>query len=422
MNVKNTVKMTVILLALILITLVIFFGLPLSKLVGYYDIPPVIDSINYGLDLTGGVYVVLQAEESEDSADDIERSIATIRERIDALGVKEPTISKQGTNRIRISIPDIADQEQALDIIGKTAQLEFLAPDKKTVLLTGKHVADAKGIYQQTQSGVQEPVVSLTFTQEGKKLFAEATQKYYGEIIYITLDDKVISYPRVNAQITDGQAVIEGMGSLEEASNLAMLIKGGALPVKLTPVEIRTIGPTLGQDSLSTSVVAAGIGVLLIFLFMIIMYKVPGFISCIGLLCYIIITLSILSALKVTLTLPGIAGLILSIGMAVDANVIIFERLREELWLGKSVLLSIKVGFNRAMTTILDSNITTMIAGLVLFIIGSGTVKGFALTLMIGIVVSMFTAILITKKLMQIMYSTNILSAPKYYGAKEMAQ
>ncbi|MEL7569993.1 MAG: protein translocase subunit SecD [Eubacteriaceae bacterium] len=419
MNVKNTVKLTVILLILILVLAVIFFGIPLSKIVGYYDIPPVIDSINYGLDLTGGVYVVLEADTSTTTdSDAVDRSIATIRERIDALGVKEPTITKQGANRIRISIPDIADQEQALEIIGKTAQLEFLAPDKKTVLFTGDVVSDAKGVYQQNSSGVKEAVVSLTFSSEGKKLFADATQKYYGQIIYITLDGKVISDPKVNAVITDGQAVIEGVGTLQEASNLAMLIKGGALPVKLTPVEIRTIGPTLGQNSLSTSVTAAGIGVILIFIFMIIMYKVPGFISCIGLLFYIAITLLILSALQVTLTLPGIAGIILSIGMAVDANVIIFERLREELWLGKSVLLSVKVGFNRAMSTIVDSNITTLIAGLALFVIGTGTVKGFALTLMIGILVSMFTAIVITKKLLLIMYSTNILSAPKNYGAK----
>lgn len=419
MNVKNTVKFGVIIFILIAMLLVMFFGLPLSKIFGYYDIPPVTDSINYGLDLTGGVYVVLEADAADIATDSdaIDRTIATIRERIDSLGLKEPTITKQGTNRIRISIPDIADQEEALDIIGKTAQLEFLSPDGD-VILTGDDVTDAKGVYQQNDSGVQEPVVSLTFSSEGTKLFAAATQEYYGQVIDISLDGKSISSPTVSAVITDGKAVIEGMSSLEEASNIAMLIKGGALPVALTPVEIRTVGPTLGQDSLSSSILAAGIGVLLIFAFMIIIYKVPGFVSCIGLLCYIILTLLILSALQVTLTLPGIAGIILSIGMAVDANVIIFERIREELALGKSVLLSIKIGFQRALTTIMDSNITTMIAGFVLFVLGSGTVKGFALTLMIGIVVSMFTAIVITKKLIKIMYSTNILSNPKYYGAK----
>jgi preprotein translocase subunit SecD len=419
MNVKNTIKLGIFIVILIAILLVMFFGLPLSKLVGYYDIPPVTDSINYGLDLTGGVYVVLQASDEDVASDSdaIDRAIATIRERIDSLGVKEPTITKQGSSRIRISIPDIADQEEALDIIGKTAQLEFLSPDGD-VILTGDDVTDAKGVYQQSSSGMQEPVVSLTFSSEGKELFAAATEEYYGQIIDISLDGKTISSPTVSAIITDGKAVIEGMGSLEEASNIAMLIKGGALPVELTPIEIRTVGPTLGQDSLNSSIMAAGIGILLIFIFMMIMYKVPGFISCIGLLCYIIITLLILSALQVTLTLPGIAGIILSIGMAVDANVIIFERIREELLLGKSVLLSIKLGFQRAITTIMDSNITTMIAGLVLFVLGSGTVKGFALTLMIGIVVSMFTAIVITRKLMKVMYSTNILSNPKYYGAK----
>ena len=284
------------------------------------------------------------AEEDMATGDAVERSITIIRERIDSLGVKEPTITKQGSNRIRISIPDIANQEEALDIIGRTAQLTFLAPDR-SVILTGKDVVDAKGVYQQTSAGVNQPVVSLSFSPEGTKLFAEATQKYYGQIIAINLDGKDISTPRVNAVITNGQAVIEGMASLEEASKIAMLIKGGALPVTLTPVEIRTIGPTLGQNAFSSSMFAAGIGIILIFIFMIVLYKVPGFVSCLGLIIYTLITLFILAAMKVTLTLPGIAGIILSIGMAVDANVIIFERIREEIMLGKSILLSIKIGF-----------------------------------------------------------------------------
>jgi len=418
-SVKNVVKLCVLIVVLAVLAAVMFFGLPLSKVVGYYDIKPVTSSINYGLDLTGGVYVVLEAaEDGEGTSDAVERSVTIIRERIDSLGVKEPTITKQGSNRIRISIPDIANQEEALDIIGRTAQLTFLAPDG-TVILTGKDVIDAKGLYQQTSAGVNQPVVSLAFSPEGTKLFAEATEKYYGQIIAINLDGRDISTPRVNAVITNGQAVIEGMASLEEASKTAMLIKGGALPVSLTPVEIRTIGPTLGQNALSSSMFAAGIGILLIFIFMIVLYKVPGFVSCLGLIVYTLITMFILAALKVTLTLPGIAGIILSIGMAVDANVIIFERIREELMLGKSILLSIKNGFQRAVTTILDSNITTMIAGLVLFVVGTGTVKGFALTLMIGILVSMFTAVFITKQLLKLVYSTGIFAEAKYYGAKE---
>lgn len=418
-NVKSIVKLIIIMVVLAITALVTFLGLPLSKVVGYYDIEPITSSIHYGLDLTGGVYVVLEAaEEDMATGDAVERSITIIRERIDSLGVKEPTITKQGSNRIRISIPDIANQEEALDIIGRTAQLTFLAPDR-SVILTGKDVVDAKGVYQQTSAGVNQPVVSLSFSPEGTKLFAEATQKYYGKIIAINLDGKDISTPKVNAVITNGQAVIEGMASLEEASKIAMLIKGGALPVTLTPVEIRTIGPTLGQNAFSSSMFAAGIGIILIFIFMIVLYKVPGFVSCLGLIIYTLITLFILAAMKVTLTLPGIAGIILSIGMAVDANVIIFERIREEIMLGKSILLSIKIGFQRAMTTILDSNITTMIAGMVLFVVGTGTVKGFALTLMIGIVVSMFTAVLVTRQLLKLVYSTGVLATPKYYGAKE---
>ena len=294
---------------------------------GIYDLGGIGDKINYGLDLTGGVNVVLEAKGTTDdpvTPEKIESAILTIRQRIDSIGLTEPTITKQGENRIRVSIPSVTNQEEALELIGKTAQLEFLAPDD-SVILTGKDVVDSKGVMQKNAAGIEQPVVTLKFSENGTKLFAKATEAYIGQTIKIKLDQEIISSPTVNVAITTGEAVIEGMASLEEAGNLAALIRGGALPVKLEPVEVRTIGPTLGQDSLNKSIFAGAIGILLILVFMLIFYRGLGLIADIALIIYLMLLLTIMALLNVTLTLPGIAGMILSVGMAVDANVIIFE-------------------------------------------------------------------------------------------------
>jgi preprotein translocase subunit SecD len=406
---------------LILITLfialvgyVLFSGVS----VGVYDIGNVSNNINYGLDLTGGVNVVLEAEATDDdpvTAEKIESAMLTIRQRIDTLGVSEPTITKQGDNRIRVSIPSVSDQEEALDLIGKTAQLEFVGPDG-TVILTGKDVVDSKGVMQTDSTGLEKAVVTLKFSEEGTKLFADATQKYIGQAIQIKLDDEIISSPTVNVAITNGEAVIEGIGDIEEAGNLASLIRGGALPVKLVPIEVRTVGPTLGQNSLDKSIYAGIIGICLVLVFMLIFYRGLGIIADLALVIFIIIFMIILTALNVTLTLPGIAGLILTIGMAVDANVIIFERIKEEARLGKSLLTAIDAGFSRAFSTILDSNVTTLIAGFVLFFLGSGSVQGFAVTLILGILVSMFTAVVITKQLVILLVKTELFKSNTFYG------
>nr|WP_320025552.1 protein translocase subunit SecD [uncultured Acetobacterium sp.] len=412
---KKSVAEFILVIALIIATgYVLFFGVT----IGVYDIGNISKNINYGLDLTGGVNVVLEAESTDGDAvtsEKIDSAILTIRQRIDSIGVSEPTIIKQGDNRIRVSIPSVTDQNEALDLIGKTAQLEFLAPDG-SVILTGKDVTDSKGVMQKDNSGIESAVVTLKFNEEGTKLFADATQKYIGQVIQIKLDDEVISSPTVNVAITNGEAVIEGMADITEAGNLASLIRGGALPVKLTPVEIRTIGPTLGQDSLNDSIYAGIIGIGLVLIFMLVMYRGLGFLADLALIIFIMIVLTVMSVMNVTLTLPGIAGLILTVGVAVDANVIIFSRIREEARLGKSLMTAIDNGFSKAFGTILDSNVTTLIAGFVLFFMGTGSVQGFAVTLILGIVVSMFTAIVITKKLVKLLVKTGLFNSNAFYG------
>ena len=411
---KSGMLLILITLFIALVGYVLFSGVS----VGVYDIGNVSNNINYGLDLTGGVNVVLEAQATDDepvTAEKIESAMLTIRQRIDTLGVSEPTITKQGDNRIRVSIPSVSDQEEALDLIGKTAQLEFVGPDE-TVILTGKDVVDSKGVMQTDSTGIEKAVVTLKFSEEGTKLFAEATQKYIGQAIKIKLDDEIISSPTVNVAITNGEAVIEGIGDIEEAGNLASLIRGGALPVKLVPIEVRTVGPTLGQNSQDKSIYAGMIGIGLVLIFMLIFYRGLGIIADLALIIFIIIFMIILTALNVTLTLPGIAGLILTIGMAVDANVIIFERIKEEARLGKSLLTAIDAGFSRAFSTILDSNVTTLIAGFVLFFLGSGSVQGFAVTLILGILVSMFTAVVITKQLVILLVKTELFKSNTFYG------
>lgn len=417
---KNVLKLIAVFAVVACCYLVFMFGLPVSKVVGIYDLEPMKDTINYGLDLTGGVNVVLEAKESDGSKVDeqtLDKAVETIRTRIDSLGVKEPTISKQGTNKIRVSIPDVEDQEEALSIIGKTAKLEFIDPKGK-VILDGGNVKSAKYEMQKTEY-VQEPVVALEFDSAGAKAFAQATSKNIGKVISIQLDGENISTPRVQSAITDGKCVITGMKDADEATELATLISAGSLPVDLEAVEIRTVGPSLGQNSLENSLKAGVIGVLLVFLFMIVIYKLPGFVADLSLIIYIIVYLILMSGLGITLTLPGIAGIILSIGMAVDSNVIIFERMREELEDGKTIFAAIDAGFSRALTSIIDANVTTIIAGLVLFFLGAGTIKGFALTLMTGVIVSMFTAVFVTKRLMILICSFERFEDVKLFGIKE---
>lgn len=396
---KQTIRLLLTVLAVVLAVLVFVFGIPASRIAGVYDVKPVGSMIKYGLDLTGGVYVVLQADESvtEVSEDTLEKAITIIRARIDSLGVNEPEISIQGSNKIRVSIPSIEDEAAAVALIGQTAKLQFVDPDGN-VIVTGEHVESSTFDNYTESTGVQTPAVKLVFDDEGAALFSEATARLIGQVIYIQLDDEVISAPKVNTQITEGTAYITGIGDKEAAMNLATLIRAGALPVDFTVVQAQSVGATLGQNSLSKALLGGVIGFFLIILFMLVFYRIPGLAADLALCIYVVIFLYIISLLKVTLTLTGIAGIVLSIGMAVDANVIIFERIKEELKLGKSPITSVNSGFSIAFRTVLDANVTTIIAALALFFFGSGTIRGFALTLMIGVAVSMFTAVVVTKR------------------------
>lgn len=393
--------------------------------IGKYEIVRAKDSIALGLDLAGGVYVVLEAQTDAKGAElqkIMEQSKAIINERVNGLGVSEPNISIEGGSRIRVELAGIDDPQKAIELIGKTAQLQFIDPDKN-VVLTGKNVVGSEVKYQNNQLGQQEVVVSLEFDKEGTDKFAEATgtlaqeEKREDKIIFIVLDDKIISYPAVQDQITDGKAVITGNFTLEEANELATLIRAGALPVEMKELQTSIIGPTLGLKAYERSIKAGGIALLIIMVFMIISYRIPGFIASIGLIIYTLITLFTMSSLGVKLTLPGIAGLILSIGMAVDANVIIFERIKEEIRIGKSIRTAVDTGFKRALTSVMDSNITTLIAGVVLYYFGIGPIKGFGVTLIIGIVASMLTAVIISKYLLKLIVSITGNKNTKLYGA-----
>lgn len=415
MNSKNMVKFIAVVLLIGIIAYITSFGISVGK----YEVLPVRKLIKLGLDLRGGADVVLEAQGTpEDPVTDekMERAVATIRERIDSLGVTEPVITRQGGKRIRVGLPEISDTQRALEIIGKTAQLKFI-DESENVIITGNDIKEAKAVYStDPDTKMQTPVVSLELKAEGAKKFATATAENVGKIIAILLDESIISAPVVNEAITEGKCQISGRMTIEEAGDLAMLIRAGALPVELKTLQVTSVGPELGANSFEKSLTAGQIGILLVFLFMIIYYRVPGFIASIALVLYICIVLLTLAALKATLTLPGIAGLILSIGMAVDANVIIFERIKEELKMGKTIRAATDSGFRRAFLAILDSNITTLIAAIVLFYLGAGPIKGFAVTLSIGILASMFTAIVVTRFLMRAFEGTNILKDKKFYG------
>jgi len=416
MNSGNTIKFVAIVLLIGIIAFVASYGINIGK----YEVLPVKNQIKLGLDLRGGADVVLEAQGTPDDPitdEKMERAVATIRERIDNLGVTEPVITRQGGKRIRVGLPEIQDTQRALEIIGKTAQLKFM-DETGNVVITGNDIKDAKAAYSTNPATkMQIAVVSLELNTEGAKKFAESTKENVGKIIAILLDDNIISAPSVAEPITDGKCQISGSMTIEEAGDLAMLIRAGALPVELKTLQVTSIGPELGANSFEKSLAAGKIGILLVFLFIIIYYRLPGFLASIALVLYISIVLITLASIKATLTLPGIAGLILSIGIAVDANIIIFERIKEELNMGKTIRSAIDSGFRRAFLAIFDSNITTLIAAIVLFYLGAGPIKGFAITLSIGILASMFTAIVITKLLMKLFEGTNLLKDKKFYGA-----
>ncbi len=379
----------------------------------YFTYQPIKENLKLGLDLQGGLHVVLQAEEKpgqEISADTIQKAIGVLEKRVNAFGVSEPIIYPQGNNRIVIELAGVEDPEKAVDIIKNTAQLEFWDQTGK-VLVTGENLKDAQA---QVESGGQGATVSLEFDKKGTKLFAEATAANVGKPIAIVLDGKVISAPNVDEPIPGGQAQIRGNFTAKEAQDLAVLLRSGALPVSFSIMEKRTVGPTLGSDSLDMSVKAALAGLLAILIFMLGYYRLPGFIADVSMVLYSVLVLGTMAMLGSVLTLPGIAGFILSIGMAVDANIIIYEHIKEELRFGKTIKAAIEAGFARAFWTIFDSNLTTLISAVVLIWFGTGPIKGFAVTLSIGIIATMLVALTFTRYLL--VQFTDITKNNKLYG------
>ncbi len=379
-------------------------------------IKPLASTVKQGLDLQGGTHVVLQAKETPESKvddDAINRSIQIIERRVNELGLTEPLIQRQGRDKIIVELPGVKDPEQAINMLGKTAMLEFKDMEGNTVL-TGKDLKDSKA--SADQSG--QPVVTLQFNDEGAKKFADLTARNVGKQIAILLDGKVLTAPRVSEPITGGNAQITGSKDAQDAEHLAILLRSGSLPVKLEIAENRTVGPTLGQDSKDKSVKAFAIGLAGVFLFMLLYYKLSGLVADIVLLLYTLLLLLVMKGLNATLTLPGIAGIILSIGLAVDANVLIFERFKEEVAAGKTLRAAINAGFSRAFVTILDSNVTTIMAAAVLFYLGTGPVRGFAVTLALGVLISMFTAVTVTKFILSALIGSNFTKNPAFFGAK----
>ncbi len=431
-------KLKKVLVGLIIVALL--FGW-YASIFGLGSFNSIKDLMKFGLDINGGVYVVLEAdsEDIQNMSDEelkqvMDQTRAVLNNRVNAMGIAEATVSLEGTQRIRVEMPGVQDAQEAIEQIGRTAQLSFVLADG-TVALTGQDVKDA-GIDTDTTHGGYK--ITLSFTSDGTQKFADATRKassgsvipmeelgeigITGDSIMITLDDEIVTAPTVEETINSSTCEItSGSGgySKEEASTTAALIRGGALPISLHEITSSVQTATIGENALEKSIVAGAIGLGLVFVLMILMYNVLGVFADIALALYVLLVLWSMVGLGSVLTLPGIAGIILSMGMAVDANVIIFARIKEEIAQGKSIRVAVDQGFKQALTTVLDAQITTLIAAVVLFEIGSTSVKGFALTLMIGIVISIFTAVVITQLFVSLLASSPKFAKNKCFGINE---
>ncbi|MBQ8589171.1 MAG: protein translocase subunit SecD [Firmicutes bacterium] len=404
------------------------------SLAGIGPVEPLKDQIKLGLDMVGGVSVLMEAQTDltgEELKSVMNQTQLVIENRVNEMGLSEPVVTIEGDHRIRVELPGAEDADSAIKMIGDTAQLQFITADE-AVILTGSNVKNASAAPYQGDNPylLGTYTINLEFDSEGADLFYEATKKavsgqivsagYYSpDQIAIILDNQELSAPQVQEAIAGGHCQITGNYGSEEAGNLAALIRGGALPVALKEVETQNVGPSLGMEAAKTSVIAGTIGILLIMVIMVVVYRGMGLTADIALLLYVLIILWIIVGLKGVLTLPGIAGIILSVGMAVDANVIIFARIKEENESGKSVRVSVDNGFKRAMGTIIDSQVTTIIAAVVLYQMGTGSVRGFALTLMIGIVASIFTAVVVTQLYLKLFAETRFVKKnPGFLGLK----
>ncbi len=433
MKAKNVISFLLVVVLIVAFAYVAAFDVK----IGNIEIPSTFDKekgIKQGLDLVGGSIIVFEPDVkdlSKVTADEMGSAESIIRARLDAEGYSEATISRQGETGIRVEIPNIDDPQKAIEMIGATAKLEFLNADGNVIMDGSKnYVSGAVSKYGPiSETSGNQYYVQLSLTSDGQEKFkaattaavaAKAENKNY---ISIALDGEVQMSPSVDVVIDSDTCIITGNYDAESAQAVANLISSGQLPFSLKDAELRSVGPTLGSEALDTSLKAALIGILLVMLFMLIVYRLPGLVANVSLIAYISLVTLIMAGFfftdfRVTLTLPGIAGVILSIGMAVDANVVIFERIKDELRSGKSVGAAVNGGFKRALTAIIDSNITTVIASVVLYLFGTGTVKSFAITLFIGIVVSMFTAVTLTKFLLKQMVGFGIKN-PALYGVSK---
>ncbi|MCG9478873.1 MAG: protein translocase subunit SecD [Actinomycetia bacterium] len=403
------------------ITIIVILAIILGA--SLYYAYPFQSSIQLGLDLKGGTQLILkpvQQGSEEVTEESLNQAMFIIRDRIDALGISEPLITRDYSENIVVQLPGVSDPDRAIEVIGKTAQLEFRIVESVAetgevqlgpVLMTGDKLASSQAGYNSNG----QIVVSMSFTSEGQEQFSEITAENIGKQLAIVLDGEIKSAPVINTAITS-DAVIEGITSLEEANDIALVLQTGALPVNLEIEENKTVGPTLGRDALTKGLYAGFIGLILIVIFMIVYYRGLGLISVINLAVYIIIFWGILAGIGAALTLPGIAGIILTIGMAVDANVIIFERIKEELKKEKSARMSINEGFRHGLRTIVDANITTLITAAALYRFGTGPVRGFAVTLSIGVVISMLTSLVFSRSIIYMLAGFRPVASPKFLG------
>lgn len=406
---SGVLRLAAAVLALVFFTYVAVLGLGFEQSGSAHD-------IKLGLDLAGGVSITYQTVDENPSATDMADTIYKLQLRAQTYS-SEAEVYQEGTNRINVDIPDVTDANEILEDLGQPGSLVF-QDDEGNDVLTGSDVKSAEaGIISDDSGSSKEYVVNLVFTDEGAEKFAQLTAENVGSYISIVYDGEVVSAPTVNEAITGGKCYIEGMEDYEAAEQLASTIRIGSLKLELEEIRSNVVGAKLGADAISTSLKAGAIGLVLVMLFMIVFYLIPGVAAALSLAIYVALIVCLLSAFQITLTLPGIAGIVLTIGMAVDANVIIFSRIREELAEGKSVRMARKDGFSKALSAILDGNITTLIAALVLYLMGSGSVKGFATTLALGTLLSMFTALFVTRFILTGLYEIG-LRDPKFYGKK----
>lgn len=402
--------LTVFIISIAIIVFLAFAGFKGFEINGY-QFKTFNDMITKGLDLQGGVSVTMQLQGDNITSKELEQTQQLLSLRVNKVGVSNTSVTTEGNDKVVVNIPGDYDSNSILDTLTTTGTLEFVAPDGSTIL-TGSDVNSAS-VYVNNEGA---PVITLKLNSDGTTKFADATKEYLGQRIAIEMDGEVLTNPTVQSVISNGEATITGSSSLAEAKKVADIINAGALPVPVKVVSVQTIGAELGASALPDAMKAGAIGVLIIFLFMILNYRWAGFVSSMALSIFILLVLYAYVAVGVVLSLPGIAGLLLTIGMAVDANVLIFERIKEELRQGRSVSAAVKFGFHNALSSIIDSNVTTLIVAVVLYYFGSGEVQGFALTLLIGVLISMFTAIIITRFFINLAVDSKLFSKPSMFG------